>query len=103
MSKEGQRTPEVYTIDQLRSIIIPIAERFGMTSVAIFGSYARGEADADSDIDLIMDHGDQRITRIFGVGGEVEKATGKVVDVYAWSELLPGPFQNSIRSEAVLL
>lgn len=103
MSKEGQRTPKVYTIDQLRSIILPIAERFGMTSVALFGSYARGEADAASDIDLIMDHGNQRITRIFGVGGEVEKATGKDVDVYAWSELLPGPFQNSIRSEAVIL
>lgn len=93
----------VYSIEQLRKIVLPIAERFGMKSVAVFGSYARGEADEESDIDLIMDHGDQRITRIFGVGGEVEEATGKKVDVYAWSELLPGPFQSAIRREAVML
>ena len=74
-----------------------------MRSVAVFGSYARGEADANSDIDLIIDQGNQRITRIFGVGGEVEIATGKPVDVYAWSELLPSAFLDTVRKEAITL
>lgn len=98
-----QESNAVYTINQLRDIVIPIAERFGMKSVAVFGSYARGEADSDSDIDLIMDHGDQLITRIFGVGGEVEALTGKTVDVYSWGELLPGSFQDAVRRDAVML
>ena len=101
--REQENNTTVYTIDQLRDIVIPIANSYGMTSVAVFGSYARREADGESDIDLIMEHGDQRITRIFGVGGEVERATGKNVDVYAWSELLPGVFQDTVRREAVML
>lgn len=94
---------DVYTIEQLRSIVKPIADRLGMRSVSVFGSYARGEADADSDIDIVMDQGNQRVTRIFGVGGEVEIATGKPVDVYAWSELLPGAFLDAVRKEAIAL
>lgn len=103
MSHDGREESVVYTIEQLREIVLPIAKRFGMKSVVLFGSYARGDADGESDIDLIMDHGNQRVTRIFGVGGEVEMTTGKRVDVYAWSELLPGPFQSTIRREAIML
>ena len=45
----------VYTIDDLRRIIAPIAEQYGLRAVYVFGSYARGEANADSDIDLLVD------------------------------------------------
>ena len=101
--REQEDNTTVYTIDQLRNIVVPIANNHGMTSVAVFGSYARGEADGESDIDLVVDQGGQRIMRIFGVGGEVELATGKFVDIYAWSELLPGPFRDTVSKEAIPL
>lgn len=103
MSQEALGSNAMNTIGQLREIALPIAERFGMSSEALFGSYGSGEADEGSDIDPIMDHGNHRIKRIFAVSGEVEEATGKGVDVYAWSELLPGEFQDSIRREAIML
>lgn len=45
----------VYTIDEIRERIIPIAKRFEIQRVILFGSYARGEATAESDIDLIIE------------------------------------------------
>lgn len=45
----------VYTIDDLQRIIAPIAEQYGLRAVYVFGSYARREANADSDIDLLVD------------------------------------------------
>lgn len=45
----------VYTIDEIRERIIPIAKRFDIQRVILFGSYARGEATAESDIDLIIE------------------------------------------------
>ena len=38
-----------------REEIIRVAERHGARNVRVFGSVARGDADANSDLDLIVD------------------------------------------------
>lgn len=45
----------VYTIEEIKDIIKPIADKYELPAVYLFGSYARGEADEDSDIDLAVD------------------------------------------------
>jgi uncharacterized protein len=42
-----------------REEIYRIAERYGVSNVRVFGSVARGEADEDSDLDLLVDPGPQ--------------------------------------------
>ena len=48
----------VYTIDEIKFIVVPIAKTYGVSSVSLFGSYAKGTATSDSDIDFIIDKGD---------------------------------------------
>ncbi|MCX7925373.1 MAG: nucleotidyltransferase family protein [Fimbriimonadales bacterium] len=47
------------TLDEIRSILnahrAVLRERYGVKSIAVFGSYARGEATETSDIDLIVE------------------------------------------------
>lgn len=47
------------TADEIRAILrecLPeIREKYGVTSIGVFGSYARGEAAPGSDIDLIVE------------------------------------------------
>jgi len=43
----------IYTLDELREKIKPIAEKYEIPAVYIFGSYARGEATEDSDVDVL--------------------------------------------------
>ena len=57
----------VYTIDQIREIVSPVAASYGIPAVWLFGSYARGEATKNSDIDLLIDRGD--ISSGFRLGG----------------------------------
>ena len=45
----------IYTIEQIRSIAAPIAASYGINSVFLFGSYARGEATDMSDVDLLIE------------------------------------------------
>ena len=49
-----------YTIDQIQSIVCPIAKEYGVSSISLFGSYATGNADAESDIDLKIEKGKLR-------------------------------------------
>ena len=57
----------IYTIDQIRRIAAPIAAAYGVKSMRLFGSYARGEATEHSDVDLLIDRGSLRSG--FALGG----------------------------------
>ena len=41
------------TIAQIKKAVTPICERYGVKKMWLFGSYARGEADEKSDVDLV--------------------------------------------------
>ena len=47
-------TNNILTIDEIQNAIKPIAEENNLESVYLFGSYARGEADKESDIDILF-------------------------------------------------
>ncbi|MBQ2679664.1 MAG: nucleotidyltransferase domain-containing protein [Firmicutes bacterium] len=44
-----------YTIDEIKRRVTPVAKKYNLAAVYLFGSYARGEATAESDIDLLVD------------------------------------------------
>ena len=46
-----------YAIEELRRIITPIAQAHGLRSVSLFGSYSKGTARRDSDVDLKIEKG----------------------------------------------
>lgn len=50
----------MYTIEEIREKITPVAKEYGLRQVYLFGSYARGDADEDSDVDLLVDAPDLR-------------------------------------------
>ncbi|MBO4551824.1 MAG: nucleotidyltransferase domain-containing protein [Candidatus Methanomethylophilaceae archaeon] len=72
----------VYTPEEIATIVAPIASRYGTGRIYLFGSYGRGTANKDSDIDLLVEPGDIRGYLIFTqMNIELEKALGKSVDM----------------------
>ena len=43
---------KIYTLDEIKTMASPIAVRHGVAELYLFGSYARGDATADSDLDF---------------------------------------------------
>ena len=54
----------LYTVEEIRQKIIPIAKAYHLKAVWLFGSYARGEATESSDIDLLFDRKNSDITSL---------------------------------------
>ena len=54
----------MYTIEEIKQKITPIAKDHNLKAVYLIGSYARGEATADSDIDLLFDGEGSDITSL---------------------------------------
>ncbi len=73
-----------------RETILETAARYGAHNVRIFGSVARGEADADSDVDILVDLEPGR--SLLDLGGllmELRELLGRPVDVVTEKGLRP--------------
>jgi uncharacterized protein len=69
-------------LQEKREDILRIAIKRGASNVRVFGSIARGEADAESDIDLLVDLEPGR--SLFDLGGllmDLQDLLGHKVDV----------------------
>lgn len=71
-----------YTIDEIKVKTIPIAKAYGISKMSIFGSYARGEANDASDVDLFVDRGRLKsLIQYFSFVSDLEKELKCHVDV----------------------
>jgi uncharacterized protein len=89
-----------------RQAILRIARQYGAENVRIFGSVARGEADASSDVDVLLDvTSDARGLAYFGLIEDLREALamelGRKVDVIDSAALRR--FRERVLSEAVPL
>ena len=92
-----------YSLDDLRACLTPVFRRNGVRKAVLFGSYARGEATASSDIDVIVVGGERfRARDIFAFGEELRQRTQKDVDAFEIREVNVGtPFYENVMREGV--
>lgn len=92
-----------YTIEELRDKIAPIAQQHGVQSVSLFGSYSKGTAADDSDIDLKIEKGKLKsLFQICGFRLAVGDALERPVDLVT-SESSDQDFLDMIVKDEVLL
>jgi hypothetical protein len=87
----------------MRGRILEAASRRGLDDVRVFGSVARDEARAASDVDLLVAPGPQ--TTLFDLSGfalDVEEIVGRHVDV-ATPRGLKARIKDRVLAEAVAL
>ena len=91
-----------YTIDEIKKIVTPIVKEYGIDSLSLFGSYARGEATEDSDLDFIMDKGDLNGVKYFSLIDKLESKFKCHVDLVS-KESSNKEFLNEIKKDEILL
>lgn len=92
-----------YTVEEIKTKTIPIAKAYGVSKMSLFGSYARGEANDDSDVDLYIDKGRLKsLLQYFSFIDELEKNLGCHVDVVT-TGIEDRSFLESITKEGILL
>ena len=79
---------KVYTIEEIKNISKPIFEKNCIYKAILFGSYARGEARSNSDIDIVIDSkGELLNIQFYGVLEELTEKLKKKVDLFEVSEI----------------
>ena len=95
----------VFTIENIIALVKPLAEKYQVQQIYLFGSYARGEADSDSDLDFLVYGGENfKLTRIFSLAEELREVLNKKVDVFEIHEInTDSDFYNTIMKERLLV
>jgi len=86
-----------YSIEEIKNRVAPIAAKYQLAAVYLFGSYARGDATAESDVDLLVDLSGSSVRGIIlgGLYNDLEEALGVSVDLITVASLeQPQTFQS---------
>ena len=93
----------IYSIDEIKAIVTPIAASYEVERIYLFGSYARGEATESSDIDLRVDKGQLKgLIALGALYADLEDGLGKQLDLLTTGSLYKD-FLNRIAKEEVLI
>jgi uncharacterized protein len=83
--------------------IVEICERNDIEFCALFGSFARGEANEESDIDLLIRFAKPKsLLGHIGVTNQFEDVLGKEVDLITEKELSPHIRENVLRDLTII-
>lgn len=91
----------IYTIEKIKDIVVPIANKYSVQAIYLFGSYARGDANENSDLDFLVLGGDEfKLTNIFSLAEDLRVAFQRQVDVFEISEInADSAFYSNIMNE----
>lgn len=99
------RKDNILTLEEISEVIKPIASKYQVNAIYLFGSYARGEATCDSDLDFLVFGGNQfKLTMIFALAEDLRNAFEKDVDVFEIHEVnRESTFYQNIMKERLLV
>jgi predicted nucleotidyltransferase len=85
-------------LEQYQQLILPVLKRYFIKRAAIFGSFAKGNNNENSDIDLLIEPATGfTIFKMLKLEEEISELINRKVDLVEFSALKP-----SIRNEVLL-
>lgn len=86
---------------KLRHLKPELFRRYGVSRLALFGSFARDEAKAESDIDVVVELLEPDMFALVHIKEDLETDFQRRVDVIPYSDIMNSFMKTRIQSEAV--
>ena len=78
-------------------------DKFGILRLGIFGSYARGEAKSDSDLDIVVEISNIDLFLLVHMKDELEKLFNTKIDIVRYRKRMNKYLKKHIDEEAVYI
>lgn len=94
----------VLRLSDIKRILKEVLGKHGIKRIFLFGSYARGEANRESDVDILCENGD--ISTLIEQGmveDELEERLGKKVDLVFLNSAMPDHFREAMERDLIEL
>lgn len=88
-------------IEILSSYKNKYAEQYGILTIGIFGSIARGEGKEGSDVDVVLRIAEPDLFMLAGIKNDLEERLHRPVDIVTYRENMNSFLKKRIDKEAV--
>ena len=91
----------IYTIEEIKRRVLPVIQKYNIPALYLFGSYARGEATEESDLDFLVDTTGTRLTSLLSLGElycDLEEIFQKEIDLVTMRSVMQKSQTESDRS-----
>ncbi|OQB39008.1 MAG: Nucleotidyltransferase domain protein [Candidatus Hydrogenedentes bacterium ADurb.Bin179] len=88
-------------LDGLRGMKPSLTQRFGISRIGVFGSVARDQMRADSDIDIVVEMANPDLFSLVHLKDALEESLGSPVDIVQYREKMNPFLKAHIQNEAV--
>ena len=93
----------IYSIDDIKTVLHPIFVKHNVKKAVLFGSYVKGLANKNSDVDLLLDSG-LRGLKFVGLIEDVREALDKEVDIFDETHIIPNSkISSEISKDGVVI
>jgi len=94
----------VLTIKQIKEKSLPVFQKYNIKEVYLFGSYSRGEATANSDVDFYCEKGSVKgFYDLYDFEDDLKNALGKEVDTIFFSASINDFFKQQLDKDKIKL
>jgi len=91
-------------LEQYQQLILPVLKRYLIKRAAIFGSFAKGNENSNSDIDLLIEpEKDFTIFKMLKLEDEISELIKRRVDLVEYSALKPSIKKEVLASAISIL
>jgi uncharacterized protein len=91
-------------IEQIKKLAVPILQRYGVKRAGLFGSWARGDMTGSSDIDILVETGENMsLFEFVHLKHELEDALERKIDLVEYQTIKPRLKPILLREEFAIL
>ena len=91
------------TFKEIKSAVIDMVAPYGLAKATLFGSYARGEQNADSDVDLVVELNRPLGFKRAELVESLQMRLGTTVDLIFGKNQLYGPVRDTYERDKVVI
>ncbi len=92
---------KTYILNFLKTHKDELKEKYGLLDIGLFGSYAKGTENENSDIDFYVKFKDKKFKNIAGVWNYLESAFGKKIDLFYPHKNMRRSLKENIENEVI--
>ena len=94
-----------YTLDWMKKKIRPILKKHSVKKAAIFGSFARGEAKAKSDVDILIEYKSKTksLFDLVDLKSDLEETLDRRVDLITYNSIYWRIREQILAEQVVIL
>ena len=78
-----------------------LKDNFGVVSIALFGSYSKGNENSDSDVDFFVEFKERSYSFLIGLYSYLEKKLNTKIDIVRKGPHVSERFLSSIKSDLI--